>query len=186
LLDAINIWWSDDIVHYDFSRQYRFLASLRSGTQRAGLALKSLLQQLFEQGRQAWRGAVPQSSAAYGTLGLIILISAAAAYLVWRSRRYWLRRAFRQLRRAVFPQPQQVAITGFYGEVLELLQAHGLTRNRGDTPLEFANSLKDHPVGESIGALTELYQQMRFGGGGGAQELSEARKLLGALKKILR
>jgi len=96
----------------------------------------------------------------------------------------WAPRLARALRRAVFPADRASVIESFYGEALRLLEHHGLRRDPGQTPLEFAAELGPHPARPTFTALTTLYNKVRFGDAGTSDDLSEAERLVTSLRRL--
>ncbi len=164
--EAVDVWWSEDIVHYDFWKQYRMVAAARAGLSGAGRSA-----------RAAWTEVSPRAAEAALLAALL-----AAFVLLWKMRRpLWVRRAVRAAR-AVLPQGPKAAISGIYAEALARLRAEGRARRTSETPLEFAASLAGHPCAEAFGELTELYNRVRFGREGSPRDLEHARRLLRSLQ----
>jgi hypothetical protein len=184
LLDAINIWWAEDIVNYDFWKQYRLIGSVRMKAREMVHRLLALLDQIYETERSRWQPASQHLRILIPVL-ILILMALAAVYMVKRGRMLWLSRILRGMRFPLAPMDTAREITGFYSEALFLLKRHGLIRKCGETPLEFAQSLKDHPVGQPLSELTQIYHQVRYGGVAGSQEHLEARSLIQSIKNSL-
>jgi hypothetical protein len=185
LFDAINIWWAEDIVNYDFWKQYRLIAAVRLRAREMVLQLRAALDHVYESARSRWEQAAPRQWLILTTLAVFLLALIAAAYMLKRGRLLWLSRLLRRMRSFLVLGDMGSEITGFYSEALVLLKGHGLIRKCGETPLEFAESLKDLPVGQPLSALTQIYHQVRYGNSGGSAELSEARILIQSIKNTL-
>jgi len=183
-LDAINIWWAEDIVNYDFWKQYRLIAGVRMRARQTGLRVLAFLEGIYENAHRKWEQAAPKRWILIPVLGALLAL-AVVVYMLKRGRLLRLSRILRRLRSSLVRIDRGSEITGFYSEALVLLKGHGLIRKPGETPLEFANSLMDHPVGPPLSALTQIYHQVRFGGTGGSRELSEARLLILSIKNTL-
>jgi transglutaminase-like putative cysteine protease len=184
LLDAVNIWWAEDIVNYDFWKQYRLIAAVRTAARDAALRVRAILRDISAAAQSQWEQAAPHRWMMIP--GLVLLsLPLVLGFMLKRGRMPRLGRLLRRLRRPFRPMDRSHAIIGFYAEALSLLKRHGFSRMRGDTPMEFADSLKHHPAGQPLSALTQIYHQMRFGGTGGSRELSEARVLIESIKKAL-
>jgi hypothetical protein len=143
IFDASNQRWDRHIVHYDIHRQLSLLERWRRGGPSATL----------------------QAPGVKPTLLLVGLLAAG-----WSAR--WVHRRLRE--RATKPPPsaarnrsrEVVQVVQLY-EGLEVAMAmQGLSRPQGVPPLHHARSaaVQGHPLGSEILALTERYQELRFGG----------------------
>ncbi len=186
--EAIELFWLEKVIGFDSSQQASIILSAQrwlSFYQREAawrwLDLKLSLAEWIESWRRS-RGATleelwsadllprlmlhPLALALYAVMGL------AGGALVWRKKaRSWQRRIKRD---AV------ASAVAFYQEMLALLERAGYRRQPAQTPQEFAEALGMPSVGE----ITRLYQQVRFGG----RQLTEAEvrrvdRLLRELKK---
>jgi len=92
----------------------------------------------------------------------------------------------RWLRKTVLRAHAASAITSLYVEALDLLRSEGITRSPSQTPLELAQGLRSHPASAPFTALTEVYNQIRFGAPDKTEDLSYAEELLQKLKDHLR
>ena len=88
-------------------------------------------------------------------------------------------------RRALSRHDSVYVTTTFYQEALDLLRAHGLTRNLGQTPLEFADSLGSSAVAALLKRLTEIYNRVRFGSHHAEGDLTQAQALLQSMRRAL-
>ncbi|MCU0654789.1 MAG: DUF3488 and transglutaminase-like domain-containing protein [Polyangiaceae bacterium] len=143
IFDASNQRWDRHIVHYDIHRQLS----------------------LLERWRRGGPGATLQAPGVKPTLLLVGLLAAA-----WSAR--WLHRRLRARTRRPSPSTARnrsrevVQVVQLY-EGLEMAMAmQGLSRPQGVPPLHHARSaaVQGHPLGSEILALTERYQELRFGG----------------------
>jgi hypothetical protein len=80
----------------------------------------------------------------------------------------------------------QIAAASFYSEALALLADHGFKRDPGQTPLEFAHTLGNHPSRQSVLELTKIYNTIRFGPPGMPFNHAEAKRQLHLLRDSLR
>jgi Domain of unknown function (DUF4129) len=126
------------------------------------------------------RSSIPGPVMVLGTVG----ISAALYLAIGRPR--WAKRLWRRLERTFHAGTRPALITSFYKEALELLAARGLTRARGQTPLEFARDLAGHPASDPFMALTRLYNRARFGASFEPEDAVTAEATLTSLRLALR
>jgi hypothetical protein len=181
IADALDFWWSANVVHYDFRRQALFVGSL-------GSWLRSFQQAAWDHARQSgdrMRNLADGWRASGVRTGVLVVISAgilltALFLLLWGA---GLRRRFvHGLVRYSFKQDQEDAISGYYAEALALLQRRGWVRRKDQTPLEFALDLAREPFGETLASLTAIYNRNRFGRTPHVGDLARARALLFALR----
>ena len=184
IFEALDIYWWEGVVSYDIWKQSHML----------GAALFWANDRLSQADRWASiahersRAAVSRVllSPARITLALSLVASAAAFVLVIALRPRWARRLIRRLGRALTSGTRRSVIAGFYEEALELLESHGFSRNRSQTPLEFALSLNCMPASGIFTELTAIYYRARFGGSFTAGDQPRAEALLVSLRVCLR
>lgn len=185
LTDAIDLWWWEDIVNYDFSKQYQVINNLRSSVDDFQRRIGRVLTQLYEEGR---KGAAlirsPKLRLAFERKWIVwIFLVAGTIFLLAGD---WRRRFFRLIRRALNRGDQAMIMRSFYMEALELLEAHGMKRGLGQTPLEFAQSLGDHPAAVPFLDLTRMYNEIRFGPLSVSPRASKAGALLHSLRAAIK
>jgi hypothetical protein len=186
--EAIELFWLEKVIGFDSSQQASIILSAQrwlSFYQREAalrwLDLKLNLAEWIESWRHSREAALeelrspdflPRLMLHPLALALYALMGFAGIALVWRKRaRSWQRRIKRD---AV------ASAVAFYQEMLVALERAGYRRQPAQTPQEFAETLGMPSVGE----ITRLYQQVRFGG----RQLTEAEvrqvsRLLQELKK---
>jgi transglutaminase-like putative cysteine protease len=184
IVDALDFWWSADVVHYDFRRQTRFAEISRSWLQGFQQAAWDYTRQSSERiwNRAAgWRPGRWTGSRA-GVLAVIIaVVLLTATFLVIRGAGI-MRRVIGTLAHPSFGRDQEALVSGFYAEALDLLQRRGWVRRKNQTPLEFALDLAREPFGETLASLTAIYNRNRFGRTPHVGDLARARALLFALR----
>jgi hypothetical protein len=185
LNDTLGLWWWEGVVNYGSSKQYRVVNGFLSGlekTQDNANALIASVKRLGENVVAALRSPIRMSE-----LKKDLLISTPLwfilALLLFRPAR---RRIFHQVMHFRFRNDSCAATISFYAEALDLLETQGLRRHKDQTPLEFAQSLGDHPAAACFLSLTHIYYAARFGANDAGCALSEARTVLSALRKALR
>jgi len=170
--DALDLWWSDSMIHYDVRKQSQLLRGGIASLQRSLGIARQAIAGLERSSRAMWSGrAQPGWIAA-----LAALVLAATVILAGRPR---IRR-LRELHR--IRQNPEAAVTGFYAEALSMLQKRGFARIRSETPLEFASRMAPQPFGEALAALTSLYYRIRFAKTALPEDMGRARQLLQILK----
>jgi protein-glutamine gamma-glutamyltransferase len=179
LTDTVDLWWWDSVLDYDLFKQYRILGGVRDGMERfqrrTANDLGFLLNAIREHG--AWNN--------ISVKNWIILFLAASVILILLHKT-WRRRTLHWLHRTMRRENNSQAAHGFYMDALRLLHEEGMSRNQGQTPLEFARSLESHPAAAPFLALTQLYNAARFGPPGIALNVSEAAAHLRLLRASLR
>jgi protein-glutamine gamma-glutamyltransferase len=187
-LDALDLWWWEGVVNYDFGKQYNLVLRLRSGVSDSWRRVQAALDQLKSKSQAAinaldFRSVVSKMPGIPAIFILVALLG--ISFLLWRQPR-WFRRVKHQLIRAVRPQDENAAAVSFYIEALDLLNSYGFSRSPSQTPLEFANSLHNNPASEPLRDLTHLYNRVRYGFSERRTTSSEARNLLRVLNQALR
>lgn len=183
--DAINLWWWDGVVNYDFPKQFEMLSHLRGKTETLFRNIRELAETIKMRIRNRWISfSFPRiaSSIVQRWAIWLPLIAVAIPILVRPARR----RIRGWLQRVVYRDDTKMVASSFYIESLALLRAHGMMRVRGQTLMEFAQSIGAHPAGEPFLSLTRVYNAVRFGPPGIQFQRSEAEALLRALRAALR
>ncbi len=182
--DAIDLWWWDSVINYDSLGRYRTIAALRAKMNGVGRYARHFLALVYEKSRiaAAW---FHSPTAVFSLAGKWVLwapwIIVAALLLIRPVRR----RILVLTKRLLYQGNSRAVATSFYMEALDLLDSHGIRRSREQTPMEFAQSLGNHPVSSPFLALTRMYNAIRFGPPGGAFSRSEAESLLRLLRQSL-
>jgi protein-glutamine gamma-glutamyltransferase len=162
LTDAIDLWWWEGVINYDSSKQYRVLSVTYAALDTCRHRVADFFVHAYEKGSVPIPIAQTRSIAsAFGKGWMVwaVLIPLVALLLIRR----WRRRILGRIQRAWHRDNSRALAASFFGEALELLGDRGFKRNRGQTALEFAGSLKGKPPGKPFLALTQLYYEMRFG-----------------------
>jgi len=187
LLDAADLWWTEQVVNYDFFKQYRHINSARTQVLQWQSQIRSLLGS-WSAKRQAQfdRLDLRRWLAAHAwSLVLTLASGLAVGLLLFRKSGSLRTRLWWMFRRALSRHDSVYVATTFYQEALDLLRAHGLTRNLGQTPLEFADSLGSSAVAALLKRLTEIYNRVRFGSHHAESDLTQAQALLQSMRRAL-
>ncbi|HYK90939.1 MAG TPA: DUF3488 and transglutaminase-like domain-containing protein [Acidobacteriota bacterium] len=187
LMDAIDLWWWEEVVSYDFYSQSELVGRLRARLSEYQYRLKMVLAAAYLEGRSGVERI--QTSGWVRTQGPLFLVAAALLLVAVRvvlSRQPGLRKRLSRTLRRLISRPKESSIAAsFYEEALDLLRSRGLRRARGQTPLEFAHSLGDLRAAEPFKALTSLYYQARFGPAMIGELSSKGEGLLRSLRSAL-
>ncbi len=186
LVDAVDLWWWEEVVSYDFRKQYELVSSLRLKLSEYQERLRNFL----SSARAGIRSGVQRIETrewiiSRGPVVLVPVLVMTGAWFLLRRHPGLKRRLARCFIRLRARRDESALITSFYAEALDLLRSRGLTRTIGQTPLEFARSLENQPAARPLGALTHLYNRVRFGPAVIGDHTSEARALLDSLRKSL-
>ena len=186
LADAVDLWWTDEVVNYTFWSQSAFFRVTRARIMELQQALRDTAQAFFKRGRsQMDRLDLRKWLTAHGPMAAAIIMLMTAAVLVLRRRwNFW--GFLRALRRLTRSHDLGFVVTSFYADALDLLKSHGRERARNQTPLEFAHSLAEPSIAAPFTSLTHMYNKVRFGPGSNPEDLTETETLLQSLKHALR
>ncbi len=184
LTDAIDLWWWDSVINYDSLRQYRMLAALRAKMDGFGGYAKYILASVYEKGRTAadW---IQSPSGVLSLAGKWMFWAPWIVVAIFLMLKPVRRRFLARTKRLLYRGNSRAVAAGFYVEALDLLGSCGMRRRREQTPLEFAQSLINHPAGAPFLALTLMYNVVRFGPPEIPFPRSEAENLLRLLRQSL-
>jgi len=161
-LDAMASFWREWVVNYDSSHQQQ----LGEGATRTSRQWLYRLQQwariryreLLKDAHSAQQtlGEAPTEWTAGAVLSALLLVLAANAGRIWRM--------LRRHRLAAHPRrsPRQAA-TIWYERMIQAIARRGWKKLPAQTPAEFATSIPDSAVRESVARFSRHYEQARFG-----------------------
>jgi transglutaminase-like putative cysteine protease len=153
--DAIDQFWHDWIVGYDFDHQVALASRVQAGGRRVRLPWIADAARWLRSSAEAGGGWLAALAAA-GALGLLALFYGPAW---WR----WGRGQFR-LHRARRGAAHPSDATLLYERMLALLEKRGFQKPPWLTPAEFARVLPASELALLVDDLTRAYNQVRFGG----------------------
>jgi hypothetical protein len=185
LSDAIDLWWWESVINYDFSKQASALTNARSKADSAFRRAWDGLDVIQESIKRELRNLSIKSIAFLflpkWMIWLPLLIIAALAMTAAVRTRVlgWLKRTLH--RRNV-----RIVAASFYMEALAALGAEGMKRSYGQTPMEFALSIGKHPAGKPFLCLTRIYNAVRFGPPNSPFHRPDAEALLRELRIALK
>jgi hypothetical protein len=184
LADAFDLWWWEKIVNYSASSQYNAVVSLRSLSGSIIKSVGNMVLHAYDESRKglAWIVSPKAVSAPRDVLYWgIPLIFIVAIILVKPLRR----RILNRIRPVLYRNRPYLYAGSFYSDALEMLSEHGIVRAPGQTPMEFALSLGNHPAGTPLITLTRLYNVIRFGPPDAVPHSKKAEDLLQSLRMSL-
>ncbi|MBN2318541.1 MAG: DUF3488 domain-containing protein [Acidobacteria bacterium] len=183
MADAVDLWWWERVVNYDYSRQYNVIASVYSASAKILDSVRDLAARVSEKSREGllWLISLKETPG-HGMvwLGMIPLFIIMALLI-----RPLRKRVLKRMRPVLYRNRPRLYAGSFYTEALEILSKYGMVRAPSQTPMEFAKDLSNHPAGTSLFALTRLYNTIRFGPPDAPPRKKEAEQLLQSLREDL-
>lgn len=164
LLDSLRLQWDRLIVQYSATDQLAVVQTVRNGTD----SFKARLAETWHVWTEPWLirlsnvVAVLKHSHTYGWLALLgMLLIGWGAYRLVQVMRRWLKPSAGQSSR-----PEEVAAQRLYQQVLHVLARRGFEKPASSTPSEFLLAVVEtwREAEPTLRALTQLYQEVRFGG----------------------
>lgn len=160
--DAMNEFWHEWVVNYDFAHQRTLTASLTTQSVEGGVSVRAWLariyQELLQNARSAQRSFVqaPQRQsrwAAGAIIGLLLLVLSPRLYAFWKIR-------------TLVQNPQsapEAAAALWYARATEHLARYGWKKKPSQTPTEFMSTVDHAAIREVLELFTEHYEHARFG-----------------------
>ena len=186
VVDSIRLKWDRYVVQYSFRDQMAAARSLREGSEKVRSEVSGLLSALTR-GMASVRAWLTESANAYGWFlvgGLVAGAFVVGLALAWHR----LGRGGRA-RHADPRTARQIAAVQLYERMLRTLEAQGLLKPPGATPLEFARQVA-RERGEAaryVEPLTGLYCRVRFGQAPfSSDDARQAQELLTGLQSAKR
>lgn len=186
-VDGMGLWWWDSVVNYDIWKQVRVINATRTGVLSFQKGVRQRLEIIWDRFRATGENLTTRGFPRSRTVLLLspALVLVALSYAVFRLQFHWASKVRHFLLGALLRRRQSELMSAFYREALDLLRKRGFTRAPGQTPLEFAASLQDHPAGTSFAALTHLYYRLRFGAPDAEIHLPQVEASLQGLRAAL-
>jgi transglutaminase-like putative cysteine protease len=163
-LDALNLFWSEWIINYDFSHQVRLARQMEQTSRNFQQEFRDRTDKLRHQGVrvaylvEAWL----MSHKLFMLLLMVIMLAALVAGEKGGSlaeiRFFWV---WKFGRRELALSPRQATMT--YQRLLKTLRKKGYRKPAALTPWEFAQSLVGTRLGSGVWEFTRLYNLLRFG-----------------------
>jgi transglutaminase-like putative cysteine protease len=163
-LDALNLFWSEWIVNYDFSHQVRLARQVEQTSRDFQQDFWNRTDRLKRQGvRAAYR--VEAWLMSHKLFMLLLMVTILAALVAGEKggslaeiRSFWV---WKFGRRELALSPRQATMT--YQRLLKTLRKKGYRKPPAQTPWEFARSLLGTRLGSAVWEFTRLYNLLRFG-----------------------
>lgn len=183
ITDAVDLWWWERVVNYDYSKQYNVVASVYSVSAKILNSVKGLAAKVYEESREGllWIFS-PKATSGPAKVWLGVIPLLIIMVLLIRPLRKWI---LKRIRPVIYRNRPRLYAGSFYTEALEMLSKYGMARAPSQTPMEFALSLSNHPAGTPLIALTRLYNLIRFGPPDTSPGNMEAKHLLQSLRRAL-
>jgi transglutaminase-like putative cysteine protease len=165
-LDALNLFWSEWIINYDFTHQVRLARQVEQTSRDFQQKFRNRTQKLKRQGVrmayhiEAWLMAHKLFMLLLMASVLVALLSGERAGWPAEIRFLW---TWKFRRRELASSPQEA--TMIYQRLLRTLAKKGYRKSAAQTPWEFAHSLMGKPLGSGVWEFTGLYNLLRFGRG---------------------
>lgn len=185
MLDSVRLKWDRFVIRYSLRDQVAVAQRIREQGEWVRLQVVGLLAASSRWAAKVREslGRTPRAHAWLLVVGLVL-----GAGLVWLAiagpfrGRSWLRQARPRLQAA-----RQAAAVQLYSRMLHLLDARGVRKPPGATPLEFARQVSGQvpPAARVVQPLTELYCRVRFGREAfSAEDQARAEQLLAELRSL--
>lgn len=161
-VDAMNQFWHEWVVNYDFAHQRTLTASITTQSIQRGASLRdyfaNLYQRMLARARSAQRAFTqsPQRQSRWALFVVCFML-----LLVLAPRTYKLLRA-QQLARNPERAPEAAASL-WYNRATNHLARYGWTKAPSQTPTEFARTIDHLAIRKTVEEFTEHYEQARFG-----------------------
>ena len=163
-VDALNLFWSEWVVNYDFTHQVRLARQMEQTFRNFQQEFMDRTEQLKRRGvRMAYH--VEAWLMSHKLFMLFFMATILAALVVGEKggslaeiRFFWL---WKFGRRELALSPSQATMT--YQRLLKTLRKKGYPKPAALTPREFAQSLLGTRLGSGVSEFTRLYNLLRFG-----------------------
>ena len=186
IVDSIRLRWDRYVVQYSFRDQMAVAKSLRDRSEKVRSDMSGFVSAVTRglASARAWLVELVR------VRGWDLAIGLAASTLVIGMVLAVILRGPGLRRQQLDPRtPRQVAAIQLYSRMLRILQARGLQKSPGATPLEFARQVacEWRDAAPFVRPLTDLYCQVRFGQGSlSSDETQKGHDLLARLRAVRR
>jgi hypothetical protein len=186
IVDSIRLRWDRYVVQYSFRDQMAVAKSLRDRSERVRSEVSDFVSTVTRglASARAWLVELARAGGwalAIGLAGGTLVIGMVLAVLL---------RGHGRRQQQLDPRtPRQVAAIQLYSRMLRILEARGLPKSPGATPLEFARQVAREwrDAAPFVRLLTDLYCQVRFGQASlSSDETQKVHDLLAGLHAVRR
>ena len=160
--DALNEFWHEWVVNYDFAHQRTLTAQLTTQSLQNGVSVRewfgNVYQRMLEWARHVQHGFAQSPQRQMRRMvavicGLLVLLTAPRLYKLWRTRGL-----------ALHPQrAPEAAASLWYERATHHLARYGWAKAASQTPTEFVQTIDHAWIRETVEEFTEHYEQARFG-----------------------
>jgi len=186
IVDAIRLRWDRYVVQYSFRDQMAVAKSLRDRSE----TVRSTVSDFVSTVTRGLTSARARLDGLARAGGWVLEIGLAAGALVIGTLLAVILRGRGRRQQLLDPRtPRQVAASQLYSRMLRILEARGLRKSPGATPLEFARQVAREwrDSAPFVRPLTDLYCQVRFGQASlSADETQKVHDLLARLRAVRR
>jgi len=183
IIDSVRLRWDRYVIRYNIRDQVAVVQDIRERSEKLRAEVLAWMSEVGRWSRSII-GRMGRSVHPGWTAAVVLAALLPLGWLVMRL----LPRILGGRQRMTHSEPRAVAI-GLYGQMLRLLESHGLSKPPGATPLEFARvvSREWREAAPCVQALTDWYCQARFGPSAmSPHELTLGDELLAGLRTIRR
>ena len=160
--DAMNEFWHEWIVNYDFTHQHTLTASLTNDAVQKGMSIRdwfaNVYQRMLESARRTQQALSksPRRSSQGAAVVIAVLLLAGFAPKIYR--------LFRARQLAANPErAPEAAAALWYNRATHHLARYGWTKLPSQTPAEFARTIDHLAIRSTVEIFTEHYEEARFG-----------------------
>lgn len=181
-LDAINLFWDNWVINYDFGRQLQLARTMEQDSSRFQREFERQSGNLRKRGvrlafaAEAWLMSHKIILFLFMLAVLGFLIAEEKSYSLAELRYLW---AWKFTRGDRALDPREAVLT--YQRFLRVVGKKGFRKKEFQTPLEFAESFAASPLGRGVEEFTRLYNSFRFGQA--AISISRLRRLLEEMER---
>ncbi len=165
-LDALNVFWNEWIINYDFSHQVQLARELERDSRQFQQEVRNRFERLERRGVRMAYGAEEWLAShkllalclMLAILGGLTLADLIAGKQIAQLRFLWL---WKFRRRDVTLSEREATLA--YQRLLKILQKKGFQKAPSQTPREFAFGVGGSGFGASVLEFTQAYNALRFG-----------------------
>jgi len=161
-LDAAGSFWREWVINYDASHQYALGREATRTSVTWFNGRRRWWQEHYEAALEAARRLNRKVTESPGEWGFGVVLAVVVMLLAANARRLW--RMLRRQRLAARPEKApRAAATIWYERMVRRVARRGWQKSPGQTPEEFAASIRDERMRGKVLLFTQRYEQARFG-----------------------
>jgi transglutaminase-like putative cysteine protease len=176
LLDGIDLFWTTEIVTYDFWKQVSFLRSVQERL----AALSEWAKRRFDNWKESLKGnwiSSPADRDSFSSVAVLLwALPVVGLWLLFRFRLALLAPFVSLLPTSRSRRLEGLLVAQCYFHFLRKLEARGVRRRPGETARELAGRLETDGPRDRAARFADLYYRRRYGpdAGGGVKDLLAA------------